>query len=350
MAVVRMKDIARELGVSVVTVSKALRNHDDISEETRARVLQRMRDLNYRPNLAARALVTGRSWIVGLVVPGLLHSFFAEIAKGLTTVLRKQGYGLVIATSEEDPELEAQEIEQLLARRVDALIIATTHLTPESFERLEEHEIPYVLIDRRIEQLAAPFVGVDDRVVGFMATEHLIEIGCRRIAFIYASAMSTAMGRLEGHKRALAKHNLPQPPEYIRAHDDVGDATDDTAYATMKELLEISEPPDGVFCFNDPVAINAMKAALDAGFRIPEDVAFAGSGNIRNADFLRVPLTSVDQNSIAIGERAAKLALSLIGSKSAQSNGPEPGCGGKPKTVLLEPRLVVRQSSMRKPV
>ncbi len=340
-----MKDIARELGVSVVTVSKALRNHEDISAETRARVLQRMRDLNYRPNLAARALVTGRSFIVGLVVPGLLHSFFAEIAKGLTSVLRKQGYGLVIATSEEDPELESQEIEQLLARRVDALIIATTHLTPESFEPLAEHEIPYVLIDRRIEQLPAPFVGVDDRTVGFMATEHLIQAGCRRIAYIYASNMSPAMGRLEGYKRALERYKLPIVPEYIRPHDDVGDATDDTAYATMKELLEMPERPDGVFCFNDPVAVNSMKAALNAGFRIPEDVAFAGSGNIRNADFLRVPLTSVDQNSVAIGERAAKMALSMIESKVKGSDAP----AARPKTVLLEPRLVVRQSSMRKP-
>ena len=345
MAVVRMKDIARDLGVSVVTVSKALRNHDDISAETRARVLQRIRDLNYRPNLAARALVTGRSYIVGLVVPGLLHSFFAEIAKGLTNVLRKQGYGLVIATSEEDPELEEREIEQLLARRVDALIIATTHLTPESFDRLEQQEMPYVLIDRRVEDLKASFVGVDDRTVGFMATEHLIQVGCKRIAYVYASNMSTALGRMEGYKKALAKYELPVIPEYIRAHDDVGDATDDTAYATVKELLEMSEPPDGIFCFNDPVAVNSMKSALDAGFRIPEDVAFVGSGNIRHADFLRVPLSSVDQNSIAIGERAAKLALGMIESKGMESK-----TAVKPKTVLLEPKLVVRQSSMRTPV
>jgi LacI family transcriptional regulator len=147
------------------------------------------------------------------------------------------------------------------------------------------------------------------------------------------------MGRMEGYQRALAKYGMPAAPEYIRAHDDVGDATDDTAYAAMKELLEMNERPDGVFCFNDPVAVNSMKAALDAGFRIPEDVAFAGSGNIRHADFLRVPLTSVDQNSIAIGERAAKMALAMIDSKG----------DGKPKTILLEPRLVVRQSSMRKP-
>jgi len=112
----------------------------------------------------------------------------------------------------------------------------------------------------------------------------------------------------------------------------------------VKELLEMSEPPDGIFCFNDPVAVNSMKSALDAGFRIPEDVAFVGSGNIRHADFLRVPLTSVDQNSIAIGERAAKMALGMIEAKGRESE------GTKLRTVLLEPKLVVRQSSMRTPV
>ncbi|HWE06549.1 MAG TPA: LacI family DNA-binding transcriptional regulator [Rhizomicrobium sp.] len=332
-----MKDIARELGVSVVTVSKALRNHDDISEETRGKVLRLMRDLNYRPNLAARALVTGRSFIVGFVVPGLLHSFFAEIAKGLTNVFRKHGYGLVIATSEEDPELESQEIEQLLARRVDALIVASTQTSPATFARIDEQGIPYVLIDRRVEQVSANFVGVDDRFVGLVATEHLIQCGCRRIAYIYGSRLSPALGRLDGYRRALEKHRLPVRPEYIRALDETGDASDDATYAAMKELLALDEPPDGVFCFNDPGALNAMKAVLEAGLRIPEDVAVVGCGNIRHADFLRVPLTSIDQNSVAIGERAGKLALGLIESKTPQT----------PKTILLEPRLVVRHSSMR---
>jgi LacI family transcriptional regulator len=334
-----MKDIARELGVSVVTVSKALRNHDDISEETRARVLQRMRDLNYRPNLAARALVTGRSFIVGFVVPGLLHSFFGEIAKGLTNVFRKKGYGLVMSTSEEDPELEQQEIEQLLARRVDALIVASTQVSVASFERIEEQNVPYVLIDRHLAGLDANFVGVDDQSVGQMATEHLIQCGCKRIAFMYGTGLSPAMGRLEGYRQALLKHGIEVRPEYIRAHDETGDATDDAAYATMKDLLRLPEPPDGVFGFNDQFAVNAMKAVLDAGKRIPEDVAFIGSGNIKHADFLRVPLTTIDQNSVAIGERAAKIALSIIESKTPV----------RPRTVLLEPRLVVRQSSVRIP-
>jgi LacI family transcriptional regulator len=337
MAVVRMKDIARELGVSVVTVSKALRNHDDISEETRNRVLQRMRDLNYRPNLAARALVTGRSWTVGFVVPGLLHSFFAEIAKGLTNVLRKSGYGLVIATSEEDPELEREEIERLLARHVDALIVASTQSDRTSFERIEQQNVPYVLIDRRIDQLNANFVGVDDHAAGMLATEHLIQSGCRRIACMYAPGLSPAQARLEGCRKALHKHGLPIVPEYFRTLDEIGDASDDAAYAAMKDLLALENPPDAVYCFNDPSALNSMKAVLDAGLRIPEDIAIAGSGNIRHSDFLRVPLTTVDQNSIAIGERAARLALTLIESKTPL----------KPRSILLEAKLVVRQSSMR---
>jgi LacI family transcriptional regulator len=336
MANVRMKDIAKELGVSVVTVSKVLRNHSDIGEETRARVLKRMRELNYVPNLAARALVTGRSLIVGFVVPGLLHSFFGEVAKGLSHVFRARGYGLVIATSEEDPELERQEIIQLLARRVDALIIASSQPTFEICRSIEEQKVPYVLIDRRIDQLNSNFVGVDDHAVGVMGTEHLIQSGCKRIACLYRSGLSPGRQRLEGYRRALKKHSIRVRPAYERTLGEAGDASDNAPYAAMKELLALSEPPDGVFCFNDQSAINGMKAVLDVGLLIPEDVAFVGCGNIRHSDFLRVPLTTFDQNAVSMGENAAKLALSQV-----ESTKPLP-----PKTILLEAKLVVRQSSM----
>src|SRR5271165_2538733 len=122
---VTMKDIARDLGVSVVTISKVLRNHSDIGEETRKRVLDRVKELNYRPNLSARGLVTGHTYLVGLVVPDLLHPFFAQVAKSLSRALLKKGYGLIIATSDGDPQLEKQEIDQLLGRRLDALLIAS---------------------------------------------------------------------------------------------------------------------------------------------------------------------------------------------------------------------------------
>ena len=180
----RLKDIAKDLNLSVVTISKVLRDHPDISQETRQRVLKRMKELNYRPNLAARALVTGRSYIAGLVVPDLVHPFFGQVAKGLSQGLRKKGYSVVLSSSEDDPELERQEIELLLARRVDVLIVASTQSTVESFQRLTELKVPYVLIDRKFDGLAANFVGVDDGAVGALATTHLIDVGCRRIAHI----------------------------------------------------------------------------------------------------------------------------------------------------------------------
>src|SRR5246127_2149010 len=142
---IRMKDIARDLGVSVITISKVLRNHPDISDETRERVLARVKELDYRPNLAARSLVTGRTYLVGLVVPDLLHPFFAEIAKSLSEALRKSGYYLIVSSSEEDADMEEEEINQLLARRLDILIIASCRTTVDLFFRIERQKTPYIL-------------------------------------------------------------------------------------------------------------------------------------------------------------------------------------------------------------
>ena len=335
---VRMKDIARDLGVSVVTVSKVLRNHSDIGAETRERVLKRMKELNYRPNLAARALVTGRTNTLGLVVPDLVHPFFAEVAKGLSHVLRKKGYSLLISSAEGDAELEKQEIEQLMARRVDALIVASTQWTVESFRRVEEQKIPYILIDRRFVGLQANFVGVDDEAAGALAVEHLIEQGCRRIAHVRGPEVSTAIGRVEGYKRALANRGLSPLPGFIVAGKSADDRGDLSGYDAMRQLLRLDPRPDGVFCYNDPMAMGVIKAILDAGLRVPRDIAVIGCGNVVYAELLRVPLSSIDQDSAAIGERAAKMALSLVDAKTPV----------RPRTVLLEPKLVVRESSRRK--
>lgn len=139
---------AKDLGVSIVTVSKALRNNPDIPEETRERVLKRVRELDYHPNMLARSLVTGRSFLIGLIVPDLLHPFFAEIAKSLSAVLGKSGYSLIIASSDEDPEVEAREIQHLVARQLDALVIASSGNDTVAFERMDRQGQHYVLIDR----------------------------------------------------------------------------------------------------------------------------------------------------------------------------------------------------------
>jgi LacI family transcriptional regulator len=338
-APVRMKDIARDLGLSTVTISKVLRGHSDIGEETRKRVLKRMDELHYQPNFAARALITGRTWTVGLVVPDLLHPFFAQVAKAISAGIRSQGYSLMITSSEEDPELERQEIEQLLARRVDVMVVASAQWTVESFRRIEERGIPYILIDRRFAGLTANFVGVDDEAVGRLATDHLVAQGCRRIAHIRGPETSTAQGRVEGFKQSLAAHRLPLLPEQVVSIGSSGDDRGEPGgYEAAKKLLSLNPLPDGIFCFNDPIALGAMRAILDAGLRIPEEIAVVGCGNVLYSDFLRVPLTSIDQDSSAIGSHAAAMALSLVGEQGAV----------RPKTELVSPKLVVRASSLRK--
>jgi LacI family transcriptional regulator len=334
---VRMQDIANDLNVSVVTVSKVLRNHSDISPGMRERVLRRVKELGYQPNWAARSLVTGRTYTLGLVVPTMVHPFFADVARGISGKIRRKGYSLVISSSEEDTELEKREIEHLSARQVDALIIASVQSAIDSFRQIKERRIPCVLIDRRIPTLESNFVGVDDEAVGRLATEHLIGSGCRRIAHIRGPELSTGLGRLEGYRRALERHGLQVPPGCVvpgRSFDDNAQAN---GYKAMKHLLKLNPHPDGVFCFNDPLAMGSMQAIWEAGLRIPQDIALIGAGNLPYDDLLRVPLSSVDQSSQALGERAATLALKLIASEDRP----------RPRTILLPPTLVARASTAR---
>jgi LacI family transcriptional regulator len=335
---IRMKDIAKDLGISQATVSKVLREHPDIGAKTRQRVLQRIKELDYQPNSLARSLATGRSYLIGLVAPSLLHPFFAQIARALSNVIRDKGYSLIVASSEEDPELEKEEISRLLARRLDALVIASAGSGVEQFTRMDNKAQPYVLIDRDLTGLVANFVGVNDEKVGRLATEHLIDMGCRRVAHIRGRDNSTGTGRIEGYRQALRHRGVSYSEDYVvRAnHTDAG-ATRQGAQA-MRLLLDRDPKPDGVFCFNDPLAIGAMSTILDSGLRIPEDIALIGCGNLPNNDCLRVPLSSIDQQSQMIGQRAAELVLSLIESEQLP----------RARTIILEPTLVVRSSTQRK--
>jgi len=332
----RLKDIAKDLSLSLMTVSKALRHHPDISDETRARVLKRVKEVDYRPNLAARSLVTGRTYAIGLVVPDLVHPFFGEVAKAFSRVLRGKGYSLVLSSSEGDPALERQEIDQLLSRRVDVLVVASAQQTAESLRILDDQKTPYILIDRKFNNVAAHFVGINDAEVGRIATEHLLEVGCRRIAHIGGPEVSTARDRAEGFRRTLESHRVQISEKYIIMRKHGGDGDDTRGYRAMRRLMALSPRPDGVFCYNDPTAMGAMKAALEAGLRVPDDVAMVGCGNVAYADFMRVPLTSVDQQSKAIGESAARLALDLLEKPAVRV-----------KQILFQPKLVERASSRR---
>jgi LacI family transcriptional regulator len=315
-----------------------LRNHPDISEKTRERVLKRMKELDYQPNFAARSLITGHSWSIGLVVPDLLHPFFAQIAKAISGEVRTRGYCLLISSSDEDPQVEEEEIRQLVARRVDVLLIASARSLPANFKFLQDEKVPYILLDRHIDGLNANFIGVNDVEVGLIATRHLIEQGCRRIAHIRGPEVSTARERLKGYQQALAEFKGGPLPERVVSLGSSGDHRGEKGgYTAATKLLQAKVRPDAIFCFNDPSALGAMQAIEEAGLRIPDDIAVVGCGNLPYDDMLRVPLTSVDQESENIGKLAASLALKLAGSKSRP-----------PKPQLIAPHIVVRASSLRK--
>jgi len=338
MGAIRLKDIARDLGVSTVTVSKVLRGAPDVGEKTRLRVLKRMSELKYRPNIMARGLAKGFTYTVGLVVPDLVHPFFAEFAKALGGELRHSRRALVLASSEEDPEIEREEIRTLLDRGVDVLIIASCQPNLRNFYELGDDRTPYILFDRDFPHLIANFVGSNDVLVGEMATEHLLQRGCKRIAHIGGQNSSPSFDRLRGYKNALERGGLVVDERLIVTRPQVEESGDDVGFELMQTLLKAQAPPDGVFCYNDLTAIGAMDAALKAGLRIPEDLAVIGCGNLRYANYLRVPLSSIDQHTKELGRRAGQLADELSEKPDQQR-----------QTILIPPTLVLRESTRAKP-
>jgi LacI family transcriptional regulator len=332
---VRLKDIARDLNVSTVTVSKVLRGNTDISEKTRARVLKRMQELKYQPNMLARGLASGRTYTMGLVVPDLVQPFFAEFAKSLSEVLRNHHHALLIASSEENPEIEQQEIRTLLSRGVDVLLIASCQPKLKNFYELGDERTPFLLIDRNFPYLAAHFVGSDDHKAGEMATQHLVDIGKRRIAHIGGRIMSPSLERTRGYRDALAKNGLPFDEKLVITLERFEETGDRQGYEAMKQLLAVEPLPDAVFCYNDLTAIGAMEATREAGLRIPEEIAFIGCGNMRYAPYLMTPLTSIDQGTEQLGANAGRLALQLSETPDVEM-----------QSILLEPGLVIRRSTV----
>jgi LacI family transcriptional regulator len=336
---VRMKDIADLVGVSVVTVSRALCNRPDIAPETKAKVLDCAERMNYRPNLMARSLVTGRSSLIGLVVPDLIHPFFTEIARELSVALRKNNYFLIVTSSESDPGLEQDQIEQMLAHHVDCLVVASCQQDSGSLYKIGQAGVPLVLIDRSFQQFSNNFVGVDDYRIGELATEHLIAQGYKCIAHIRGPATNCGDRRVEGYRDAIRRRGLPLRESYVIACGGESDSDGEIRGGqAMAEILTMRSRPDAIFCFNDSIAVGAMVKAFESGLRIPEDIAIVGCGNFHYSSKLRVPLSSIDQRAKEIGDRAAKMITALL----------KKPCPRRPRIEVLEPELVVRASSHSK--
>jgi LacI family transcriptional regulator len=248
--------------------------------------------------------------------------------------MQPRGYTVLISNSEGDADSERQAINLLLScQQVEGMILASAQAPGETglFRHLEKHKMPFVLLDRDFPGVEADFVGADDEEIGAVATEHLIARGCRHIAHIEGPETSAASGRSKGYAAALGGHGLKSLPGYM-VH---GGSTDASGYAAMKQLLSVTPRVDGVVCYNDAVAVGAIKAILEAGLEVPYDIEVVGAGNVHYSDILRVPLSTIDLNSTMAGERAAQILLGLLESKEPRT----------PERVLIPFELVARESS-----
>jgi LacI family transcriptional regulator len=332
---VRLKDIASDLNLSKMTISRVLRGQTDVSAATKERVLQRMKELNYRPNIAARSLRSGNTFSIGLIIPSLADPFFAEVAKGLALTVRAAGYGLLISLSEEDPETERFEIGLQLSRQVDALLVASVQESTEFVDNFAHQQTPLVLIGRKPPSFAAHFVGVRDQDIGYVAATHLIQTGCQRIAYLRGPRTAAADLRYSGYRAALNDFNIPFRPALVIETSDADRHEYRRGVEAMCRLLTEKVRPDGVMCSSDLLAIGVIDAALDKNMKVPEDIAIVGCGNLPLIQSMRVSLSSVDLAGLEVGQRAAKLVLRVLSSEKIASH----------RSLHVSPRIVVRHSS-----
>jgi LacI family transcriptional regulator len=328
-----MRRLAEELGVSITTVSKVLNNQPDIGEATRKRVLAKVAELGYRRNAVARSLTLRRTHTLGVIVPDLMHSFFVEIVTAVEALISSRGYGLLVANLAEDPAKERVHLEMLLERQVDGVILASSTGTSNSdlLRRIGTLGKGLVFIDRDDHpKIKCHRVLTDDLEVGRLATEHLIKLGHKAIAHISAQPLVHAMRREEGYREAMGKAGLKIQPHWIVP----GGFLQDQGYEAMQRLLKTAPEVTAVFAVNDPAAIGALKAAWEAGVRVPEDITIVGAGDIAHGDMLRVPLTTVSWSRLDLGKTAAKLILDQLEGHPA----------GPFERVIIPPRLIVRSS------
>ncbi len=280
-----------------------------------------------------------RIHIIGLVVPDLTDTHFARVATGVTRIMQPLGYTVLISNSEGDPDSERLAVDLLLScSHVEGLILASTQAPGDEslVRRIEKHKMPFVLIDREFPGAGVNYVGADDEEIGAVATEHLIARGCRHIAHIQGPDTSAAAARSKGYAAALGGHGLRSAPGYVVR----GGSNDAAGYEAMQRLLAVNPRVDGVVCYNDAVAVGAIKAILEAGLEVPCDIEVVGTGNVHYSDILRVPLSTIDLNSVTEGERAAQLLTAILQAKEPRER----------ERILIPFELVARESSRALPV
>ncbi|UYQ91744.1 LacI family transcriptional regulator [Chitinophaga horti] len=333
-----IEDIARALNITAATVSRALHNHPAIKEATKKIVRETAEKLNYRPNRIASSLRLGRSYIIGVIIPSAEISFFGSVIHGIEKVANINGYNVLIYQSNELYESEKKGVQTFLQSQVDGVLasISKETINLDHYSELKRRGIPLVLFDRASDSLGVSSVVVNDYRGAFDATRHLIEQGCRRIAHIGGQQHVNIFNqRLKGYIDALNVHNIALDDDLIV----YGKVSIESGRECMNRLLAGTNVPDGVFAVEDFTALGAMQAIKSAGKKMPEEIALIGFANEAFGEYLTPSLSTVNQQTVVMGEEAAKLFFDI------QRKGHSPN--GQPQKLVLEPALICRQSSKR---
>ncbi len=329
-------DIAKALNVTASTVSRALNGHPRISERTREAVEEMAKEMGYQHNQIASALRSGRSNIIGVMVPTADRSFFSRVVSGIEDEANRMGFNVIICQSNDRYENEKRNIEALLRLRVDGVIASMAKETQDytHFAELKNKNTALVLFDRVNEKLGVNTVVLDDYLGAYQAVSHLIKQGCKRIAhFAGVQHLNIYRERLRGYKDALKDHGLPFDEQIVAYGVYIEDG-----FNNMKTLLQLSNPPDAVFSASDFSALGAMQTIKAHSLRIPQDVALIGFANEPFTSFLEPPLSTIDQHSHEMGIAAAQLLFEAIQNGDRQFPS---------RTIVLNPELLVRKSSLR---
>ncbi len=333
---VTIKDIARELSISPSTVSRALKDHPDISAQTKIAVNELARKLQYEPNAIALSLKNSFSKTLGLIIPEIIHYFFSSVISGIEDVAYDAGFNVIICQSNESYEREVKNLHTLVSGRVDGLLVSVSKETTnfDHFKHVVDTGIPIVFYDRVCNEILTDRVIVDDADGAFKAVDHLASVGCKNIVHFAASQhLMIGRNRAMGYREAMRKNNLPFTEDMIIQCDSF-----DCAKEMTEKLLKEKNPPDGIFAVNDLTAIGAMLAIKKAGLNIPDDIAVVGFSNGNYATMTEPSLTTVEQHGYEIGKIAINLLLDRLRSDYDY----------EAITRMIRTDLVVRESTKRK--
>lgn len=337
---ITIKDVAKQAGVSHSTVSRALHGSPLLADETIERIRQIAGEMGYLPSAAARSLRTNRSHALGVIVSAIDDPFFGEILQGIEEIAQEYGYSMLMAASQRDPERDRAIVQDMRERQVDGLILCSASFSAEQRRKLLEYGIPIVMVNNQAAEEYRYSIYHDDIDGSRQVTQHLIELGHTRIAYLGNSLSGrTTQDRLAGFHQEMDAAGLVVPVDYI--YEVAGGRSED-GFNAARYFLDLPQPPSAIFCFNDMLAIGMLKGLQTNGVRIPEELSLVGFDNIDFSAYTNPPLTTLDQPKHYIGAEAARLILGLLNS-STNDEAPEQ------QILKLKGKLLVRQSSAPPP-